>query len=180
MSEDIKRVPYPEHPNRCQGMGKGNQCCFFAVEGGTNCLMHGGGKQLASIRAKNLKNYQLTMFRARLERHSGSTEIKSLRDEIGILRMIMEERLNRCKDETDLILQSGPIADLVVKIDKLVSSCHRLEGSMGELLDKTSILQFANVIISIIGDEVGDYPEVMNKVADRILVEVGKIGDDES
>jgi hypothetical protein len=177
MADEIKRVPYAEHEQRCQGMARGDQCWFFAVTGGTNCMMHGGNKQLESQRKASLKNYQLTMFRAKLERHSGSADIKSLRDEIGILRMIMEERLNRCKDETDLILQSGPIADLVVKIDKLVGSCHRLEGSMGELLDKTSVLQFANVIISIIGDEAGDYPEIMNKIADRILVEVGKIGE---
>ena len=175
----FERVPYAEHERRCQGMAHGDQCWFFAVENGTNCMMHGGNKQLESQRKKSLKNYQLTMFRAKLERHSGSTEIKSLRDEIGILRMVMETRLNHCKDETDLILQSGPIADLVIKIDKLVCSCHRLEGSLGELLDKTSVLQFANVIIGIISDaDIG--PEVMNKIADRILVEVGKIGNENS
>lgn len=172
----IKNVPYPEHPNRCQGMGRGNQCQYFAVEGGTHCMMHGGNKQLQSQRDKSLKNYQLTMWRAQLERHSSSNDIKGLREEIGILRMVMETRLNQCKTDTDLLISSGAIADLVVKIEKLVSSCHRLEGSMGELLDKTSVLQFANVIINIISDELGNYPEIMNKVADRILQEVGKIG----
>ena len=175
----MEHVPYEEHPNRCQGMARNNQCNMLAVEGGTNCMMHGGNKQLESQRKKGLRNYQLTMFRAKLERHSSSIEIKSLRDEIGILRMIMEERLNRCKNEGELILQSGAIADLVVKIDKLVCSCHRLEGSMGELLDKTSILQFANVMISIIGETLSDHPDQMNTIANRILEEVGAIGNED-
>ncbi len=180
MAENIKRVPYAEHERRCQGMAKGDQCWFYAVEEGTHCMMHGGNKQLESRRKAGLKNYQLTMFRAQLDRHAGSSHIKDLRDEIGILRFVLETRLSKCKDETDLILQSGPIADLVLKIDKLVSSCHRLEGSMGELLDKTSILQFANVVVSIIGDELGDYPKKMHIIADRIVAEVGKIGEKNS
>ena len=57
--------------------------------------------------------------------------------------MILEEVLNKCKDSKDLILKSSVISDLVVKVEKLVSSCHKMEGSMGQLLDKSAILQFA-------------------------------------
>lgn len=168
MADNIKRVPYPEHPNRCQGIGRGEQCMMFAMPNVTNCALHGGGNQVRSKEAASLKNYQLTNFRARLERHSGSSNIKSLRDEIGILRMMMETRLEKCHDDMDLMLQSGPIADLVLKIDKLVTSCHKLEGSMGELLDKTAIIQFANVVTSLIAEEVTD-PAAMNRIADKII-----------
>lgn len=168
MAENIERVPYPEHPRRCQGIGRGEQCMIFALPDATHCIMHGGTAQVNSKKAASLKNYQLTNFRAQLERHSGSSNIKSLRDEIGILRMMLETRLNKCHDDMDLMLQSGPIADLVLKIDKLVTSCHKLEGSMGELLDKTSIIQFANTVTAIIAEEVTD-PEAMNRIADKII-----------
>lgn len=164
----MDRVPYPEHPDRCAGIAAGEQCPMFAVKGGTQCMLHGGNKQLASQEAKSLRNYQLTKFRAQLERHATSDNIKGLRDEIGILRMMLETRLNKCNDEMDLLLHSGPISDMVLKIDRLVNSCHKLEGSMGQLLDKTAILQFANVVIDIISDEITD-ETVVNKIADRII-----------
>ncbi len=141
---------------------------MFALPDVTNCALHGGGNQVRSLEKASLKNYQLTNFRARLERHSGSSNIKSLRDEIGILRMMLETRLEKCQDDMDLMLQSGPIADLVLKIDKLVTSCHKLEGSMGELLDKTAIIQFANVVTALIAEEVTD-PAAMNRIADKII-----------
>ena len=130
-------------------------------------MMHGGNKQIASQEAKSLRNYQLTCFRAKLERHSTSDNIKSLRDEIGILRMVLETRLNQCENEMDLLLHSGPISDMVLKIDRL-NSCHKLEGLMGQLLDKTAIIQFANVVIDIIGEEIADQSAI-NRIADRII-----------
>lgn len=168
MAEDIQRVPYPEHPRRCQGIARGDQCMFFALPDVANCIMHGGNKQVASREAASLRNYHLTRFHAELQRHSSSDNIKSLRDEIGILRMMMETRLNKCNDDMDLMLQSGPISDLVLKIDKLVTSCHKLEGSMGELLDKTAILQFANTVTAIISEEITD-AAAMNRIADKII-----------
>lgn len=172
MAEGIKRVPYPEHPNRCQGIANGDQCWFYAMEDATNCPVHGGNTQVERRKKSSLRNYQLTQWRAKLERHAGSSDIKSLRDEIGILRMIMEERLNMCEDSMDLILNSGPIADLVVKIDKVVVNCHRLEGSLGQLLDKTAILQFANEVINIISSEIED-EHTLNRVAHKIMHAIG-------
>lgn len=149
---------------------------FTSVEGGTYCIMHGGNKQLQSMKAASLRNYQLDMWHAKLQRHSGSASIKSLRDEVGILRMVLETRLNQCKDDMDLMLHSAPIADLVMKIDKVVSSCHKLEGSLGELLDKTAILQFANEMITLISDILRDHPEHIEAIGQGIMALVSRIG----
>lgn len=167
-----------DDPHRCQCViaSKG-QCQNLAVEGGTMCLAHGGNKQLESIEKSSLKNYKLGRFRERLERHSGSANIKNLCDEIGILRMSLEIRLEQCTSEMDLILQSGPISDMVMKIERVVTSCHKLEGSMGTLLDKQAILQFANNVIGIIVDECSD-EEIVGKIGDRILTLVGEQGEE--
>jgi hypothetical protein len=172
MSEDIKRVPYEEHPNRCQAnvnIGGGQQCMFYAVEGGTNCPIHGGSGQKRSQEKESLRNYNLTRWNAQLQRHASSPGIKSLRDEVGILRMMMEERLNMCRDNMDLILHSGPIADMVMKIERLVVSCHKLEGSLGQLLDKTAVLQFASQVIDVIASELSGQDQVINTIADKIV-----------
>jgi hypothetical protein len=148
-----------------------------AVEGGKNCLAHGGNRQLDAQEAGSLRNYRLTKFRSKVARMGDSPEIKSLRDEIGILRVIMEETINKCEDETDLLLESARITDLVFKIDKVVTSCHKLEGSMGQLLDKQAILQFASEVIDVIGDVLEGQDENMEEISSRILEIVGRQGE---
>ncbi len=164
-----------DSPNRCQNVSDAKgQCVYEAVDGGTNCLSHGGNKQLEAQRNKSMRNYRLTQWQAKLQSKSESSGIKGLREEIGILRIIMEERLNMCKDETDLMLHSAQISDLAMKLERLVTSCHKLEGSMGQLLDKAALLQFAALVIEIIGTELEGQDNLMNTIADKICAAVGE------
>lgn len=146
----------PDSPNRCQAIAKHGQCIMHKAPGSEFCLAHGGNKAEGKRQREGLRNYQLTRFNARLQQLGDSSEIKSLRDEVAILRMIMEERLNQCRDNMDLIYQSGPIGDLVLKIEKVVVSCHKLELATGSLLDKQAIMQFGSELISIISKTVTD------------------------
>jgi hypothetical protein len=81
------------------------------------------------------------------------------------------------------MLNSGAIGDMVLKIEKLVSSCHKLEGLMGQLLDKQAILQFAGEVIDIIGEECAD-TTIVEKIGGRIMLAITRVGqkedDDES
>ena len=86
--------------------------------------------------------------------------------------MIVEEKMNSCEDINDLMLISQPISDLVLKIDKVVNSCHKLDNSMGQLLDKSAILQFASEVINIIDAEVKD-EKILNKIANKIMASLG-------
>ena len=78
--------------------------------------------------------------------------------------MILEETLNQCNDSMDLLLYSQKMADLVIKIEKLVTSCDRLENRMGLLLDKASVLQLAQTYVQIINNYVSD-PEVIEQIS---------------
>ena len=180
---DIPKITEDDDPNRCQAVTTQGQCRNVATKAedgsyGKFCLAHGGNRFLQSKEKEAVRNYQLTKFKAKLQRHSSSDNIKSLRDEIGILRMCMEERLNKCQDEADLLLQSGPISDLVMKIDKVVTSCHKLDGSMGQLLDRSAILQFASEVIDIIGSE-DIQTDILERIGNKIMSAVGHIGGEE-
>jgi hypothetical protein len=166
--EDLIPIEYPEDPQRCQAHTGARQCTFKRIEGADFCGAHKGSAHKHFQEKASLSNYRLTVYQGRLLDKKGSSEIKSLRDEIGILRILMEERLNQCKTDVDLMINAGVIGDLTMKIEKLVTSCHKLEGSMGELLDKQALIQFANEMISIIGEEVKD-PEVVDKIASKLL-----------
>jgi hypothetical protein len=153
------------------------QCRYRAVPGGTTCYLHGGNKTLQSQRLASLNAYRLSKFQAEIQRHAEDDGIKSLRTEIGILRVIMEERLNACKDSTDLLLQSGPISDLVSKIERVVTSCHKLENQMGQLLDKQALMNFANTVISIVTSHVSD-ENTINAIANGIIAAMAQKDDE--
>jgi hypothetical protein len=141
--------------DRCEFILKDDkQCGNKVVSGCTRCPMHGANKQLQAAQNKSLKMYRLAKHQQRVSEFADHNKVKGLRDEIAILRTLLEEKWNRCDNEHELLMNCGPIADLVMKIEKLVSSCHRLESSLGGLLDKTRIKQIAN--------------EMMNSVAERL------------
>ena len=178
----IERAPYEDHPGRCQSTNSKGQCANLGIplDNGTYaafCQAHGGNQSQDAHIKNSVRNYRLTVarFRTQLDEKAEAEGIKSLRDEIAILRICLEERLNTCKDAMDLILNSGAISDMVMKINVVVQSCHKLEGSMGQLLDKQAILQFAQVVIGIISSELEDSPERINTIADNILKAVGQI-----
>ena len=169
-----------DNPERCQNSGKTGQCNLRAVPGGTHCVCHGGVSQIEVQRNKKLNNYRLTKFQARLERHAGSDNIKSLREEIGILRMVLEEKLNACDDLNSLIYMAAPVSELVLKIEKLVVSCHKLEGSMGQHLDKASILQFAQEVIMVISNILDPlkFTDQLEQISSEVLKIVGRLGEE--
>lgn len=176
----IEKAPYPEHPNRCQGIKHHQgQCTNLAAAYSSFCLCHGGNRGAEAQEKRAVSNYRLTKWQARLEEKTSKTEIKSLRDEIGILRVLMEETLNKCHTDMDLILNSSKIADLAMKIEKLVASCHKLEGSMGKLMDKSAILQFAAEIVDIIGRELEGDETKISAIGEQIFTAVGRLGSEE-
>lgn len=162
-----------DDPNRCQARNaRGDQCMNegLRLSDGTcvkYCSIHGGVDLQQKREKASLDMYRLAKYGERVKELKDHGEIKGLRSEIGILRMVLEQRLNQCKDETELVLSSNVISDLVAKIEKLVTSCHKLESSMGQLLDRQQILQFAEVIIKIIGEHVND-PAILEKLAEAI------------
>lgn len=169
-----------DDPQRCQAVNSQGQCTNKGLTlpdetRASFCLAHGGNKQQEAQIKASARNYKLDRWNRRLAEKADASGIKSLRDEIGILRIILEDRLNLCKDAHDLILQSGPISDMIMKIERVVTSCHKLEGSMGQLLDKQAILQFAQLVIGIIGTHVQDETQ-LTTIADAIIEAINDIG----
>ena len=117
---------------------------------------------------KELRNYRLTKFKQRVSQLSSSDAILSLKEEIGIIRLLIEEKINQCEDTAELMLVSGPLSDLTMKAEKLVTSCNRLDRNLGNLLDKGRVLQFAQTVVQIVSDHVRD-DEILEKISSQIL-----------
>lgn len=153
----MERVKDEFDPERCQHViPSQGQCSLRAVPGCTNCAAHGGVSQNKKLVAGELRNYRLNKFRAEIAGKANNDHIKNLSEEIGILRQILEETINACADEYDLISKSTAISDMVVKIEKLVSSCARIDGALKKVLDEGAAMQFANEAVEIVARHVED------------------------
>lgn len=178
MSDNKYEVVPEESPDRCQAVHPKGQCRYKQVAGAAYCPMHGGNKGAESKNAKSLSNYRLSKWQLRVDEFAGHDKVKSLREEIGILRILLEETVNKCSDTVDLVLNSSKIADLVAKIEKLVVSCHRLESNLGLMLDKQAAMQLASEFVEIIGRHVKDEEAlslISNDVGD-LFIRLGKPG----
>lgn len=164
----FQRVSDPADPGRCQGITNLGQCMMRATQG-DRCDIHAGHLQHAP--KSEIRNYRLTKWQARINEFADNDKVKSLREEIGVLRILLEEIFNKCNDSTDLLLNTGRLSNLVIQIEKLVVSCHKLESSTGLLLDKTQILQLADVISEIIARYVGNQEE-MNLICEEITLSI--------
>jgi len=166
MSEE-KYVVGPDDPRRCKGMMSSGQCTIEALPGKEYCKMHLQGPQITEKR-ETIKNLRLGQWQSRVDEKAINPNIKSLREEIAVLRMALEELINMCVDSAQLVAMSNKIADLILKIEKLVVSCHHLEKSSGMLLDKSAALHLAGNFIEIIGKHCTD-PDVIAAISDDMV-----------
>ncbi len=156
MTENKFEIVEPDDPRRCQAVHGKGQCKYKAVDGSDRCPMHGGNLGADAARKQVLHRYRLAKWQSQIDHFAEDDDIKNLRGEVGILRMNLEQLLNRCNDASDLLLYQAKIGDQVMKIEKLVSSCHRIESQTGQLLDKPKVLALAANIVEIISKHVSD------------------------
>ena len=161
----------PDDPNRCQATSANGQCTNLSVKNGRVCLVHGGNKVIEKQNKDGLKNYRLTKYSQRVSEFSNSSHIKDIRDEIGILRILLEEKFNACANQNELLLQASHISELIMKINTLVSSCHKLETLLGLVLDKATVVTIAEQTVAIISKYVKDantLDDISNEIMDII------------
>jgi hypothetical protein len=162
-------------PERCLASTHQGQCWMRIAPGSRYCPSHMGFNE--EQKAK-LRNYRLTKYAQRVNQFADSDVIKSLREEIGILRMLLEEILNNCQDSTDLLLYSSKIADLVSKVEHLVISCHRIENNLGFTMDKSTVLTLSSKIVNVISNNVSD-PSIIDTIVNEIsnMIETVEVND---
>jgi hypothetical protein len=103
-----ERVSDAADPERCRFTHREGQCWSRSVDGSQFCEEHSPGHNAAEHR-KKLYLLAKAQARTRLAQLSEHEEIKSLRAEIALARMLIEERFNAISSDNDLITAFGPI-----------------------------------------------------------------------
>jgi hypothetical protein len=116
------------------------------------------------------RSYLLTQveYKRRLAQLDAQYEpIRELRDAIALTHLLIEKRLNACKNDAELMAACDPLNKLVLTMERLVKSAIQLEQNLGVLLSKPTILTLGQSIVTIIIDELVDVPNYEERV-DRI------------
>lgn len=167
----MDRVTDPADPNRCKGSGREGQCMNHAEPGDEYCRKC-GGTDLAEV--ENVRQYHLTdaRLRQRLDKKAGHDQIKSLTEEIGLTRLLIEELMNSCKTDTQRLANVSTYNTLTMNLERLIKTSHTMEQSLNLLLAKPALVAFAQEMIRIIADELrgtDQYEEKIDRITSRML-----------
>lgn len=169
MSENVfQRIDFPGDPEQCQAVGKTGQCPYKRIPGAEYCPRHGGNKVIEAKTNEAIRTFRLGQWQQRVNEFADDGQIKSLREEIGITRLLLEKQIQACTNDVDLLINSHKISDLVMKMEKLITSCHNMELKMGMLLDRTAILQLGSMIVEVISQAIED-SDAREAVSEQIL-----------
>lgn len=160
------------HPDRCEGLAGNNQCSFKRIPGSKFCPIH--DKHAGKRQQTELHMYLLGQWQARVNEFTNHDELRTVNQELGLLRMLLERIVNMCKNDNDIEIRASKIESLIARIEHMVVTCNNLETKTGKVLDKSALLRVASSIIEIITEFVPDQ-EVCGKIGDaiveRILIE---------
>ena len=168
----MHRVEDPADPLRCKGSAADGQCQNQAEPGSDFCKAHRGKDSGAAKRMYLLHKAQWNHRLAELSEHDN---LKSLREEIAIVRMLLQERLNLIRNEGDLLSNFGPVQQATLTIERLTKTLFQMEQGLGSLLSKTTVMKLGQSISSIIVEELRDVPgyeQIVDRINDRIATAI--------
>jgi hypothetical protein len=163
-------------PDRCHGNNAGTaQCRYKSIPPSKYCPLHGGLANQHREKRVALANYRLQQYGLRVGELANNPEIKSLREEIGIVRMVLENIINQCTSANLLLSYTDKLSALAGQISRLIESAQKLEERNNNLLDRKVIIVIADEIIDVIKMFVKD-PDELLEVGQRITATIESIG----
>ncbi len=99
--------------------------------------------------------YHLQQWKKRVDQFSGHADIKNLNEEVGIIRMMLEETLNKCEDSDGLLQHAGRITAMIDKVQTLIATKDKMESRAAlapELLSRLAA-EWVQIICIYVTDE---------------------------
>jgi hypothetical protein len=162
-------------PLQCQSIFAHGQCPYKRVEHSEYCQMHGGNNAQQAHRKKSIHDYRLQLvdWQNRVDELAGSSHIKSLRGEIGILRMVMESVINQIKTPIQFPIFADKIQSVARDLKGLVETCQKIEERNKELLSKTEVFNIADAVVNVISNYIKDPDDLLAAGEELYAVIVG-------
>jgi hypothetical protein len=167
----MDRVTDPADPLRCQAPDHEGQCWHVAEPGSDYCRKHGGTDK---EEAENVRQYHLTdaRLRQRLSKKADHEQIKSLAEEIGYTRILLEDLMNHCKTDTQRLANVATYNTLTMNLERLIKTSHTMEQSLNLLVSKPALVMLGQAIIKILIEELQGvtlYEERIDRITGRMF-----------
>lgn len=164
--EFMKRAD--DSKNQCQASTARGQCENAKMPGSDYCPAHGGNRGYNSMRNERRRLYDVERYKKKIAKLTDHEDANSFREEIGVMRMMLETRLNQCTDDHTLMLHSQVISSLIMNIERAITSATKLELQLGKVLTEEQAGAWITDLIEIVGRHITD-PEVLEGISDELL-----------
>lgn len=162
----IKATNDPD--KKCRNTTAHGACYYEKVEGSDYCAMHGGMAAERKTRKDGMYQFKKTQYLQKLadDRFPVFSKGKGkydLSEELGILRICLEETLNKCNSEQDLNRFNQKISKTIAQIQSIIESSLKLDQKLGSLVTKTEMTDIAQQLIEHIQSHVQD-PNIIKAI----------------
>lgn len=157
-----------DDPRRCQDIDKSGQCPYLSEPGLNKCVRHASFEKVQLEKAAVKQHYKFKYNAQRISELSQGDAVKDLREEIGVIKMMIEEFMNQIKSVADLMLYSDRIASLIEQGRKLIESSQKLEMQNSQLLGRDVVIVIGQTIVGIVAQHVTD-PDALDEIGEQIL-----------
>lgn len=159
---------------QCAYSGPNGECPFKRIEGTKYCGRHGAGFQLTQQAKEDTRLYLVARWQEQIGQKVEHPKSKTLGEEVGIIRMLIQQRLEACKDESDLLMSSHSITQMLTTAEKLVASHHKIEKERALLLDPDRAFKLANDIVGVITTYIDDL-DILKLITDDVTQLFGNL-----
>lgn len=112
-------------------------------------------------------------LKQRLVHFSQDELLESVREEVILVRALIEERHSFAKTQAEKIQVFPQIIDATSKLEKLVTSLAKLERQVSQVLDKPTIQKLGRKIVEILTRNLKDIPD-RETIVDAVAREIAQ------
>jgi len=166
----MQRVTDLADPRRCKAPSLDGQCRNVAEEGSDYCRAHAGIDHMPAVR---MRKYMLAnaVEQGMLDRFTEDDNLKSLREEIGLVRMMVQNTLRMASTDMEKIQAYSKVNTLLLTLERLMKTCHTLEKSLGELVGKPALLRLGQALCQAVVERLEGLPNYEDLV-DALIVDI--------
>lgn len=155
--------------DKCEHTGPQGRCTQSPVDGSVYCKRH-------CKEADRIKGYRLSSpdLKQRFDHHADSL-LESVRQEIILLRALIEDRLSLAKTEADRINAFNTVRPAIVDVVKCVETLQKLERQNNIVLSKEAIMKLRKDIVDILVSELEhlpNYESIVDGVARKLAAAI--------
>lgn len=160
----------------CEAMlPNGEQCPREVREGSNFCEYH--SLPVPGVRGTvTVYDWDRTKFmkeiKERVVRHGDPTKF-SLREEVGLIKFMLETVLSKIEDEDGLLQRSGEIIGLTQMVERMQNATIAIEKQTGNLMSREQGFEFAAKLLDTLVKELEKYQEAeierINQLKDTLL-----------